>query len=38
MNSNWFARAKMFVIEVTALISITLAALALIFNEIKNLF
>jgi hypothetical protein len=38
MNSNWFGRAKTFVIEVTALISLCLIALALILNEIKHLF
>jgi hypothetical protein len=38
MDSNWFDRAKMFVIEVTALISISLVALALILDEIKHLF
>lgn len=38
MNSNWFRRAKMFVIEATALISLSLIALALILDEIKRLF
>jgi hypothetical protein len=38
MDPNWFSRAKMFVIEATALISLSLIALALILNEIKHLF
>lgn len=34
----WFDRAKMFVFEITALISVTLVATSLIVSEIKHLF
>lgn len=38
IDPKWFRRAKTFVIEATALISLSLIALALILNEIKHLF
>ena len=38
LNSDWFARAKGVLIEVTALVSLGIAALALIVSEIRHLF
>jgi len=35
---NWFHRAKIIVVEATALLSLTLIAAAMILSEIKHLF
>jgi len=37
-NSGWLGQAKVIVIEATALISLLLAAVALIMGEIRHLF
>jgi len=38
VNPEWFDRAKILIIEITALISLLLVAAALLIEEFKHLF